>query len=223
MDKPPSFFDPFGLFEKLAPPPWPPLLFRAGAIALLVVFLVHRLGAYRAYVFKPLWAAETLIYVVFAVAYAVRTEPVGRSKGFKEIVVPLVGALLPFALLAAPPSPLIAASDFRLRCLFGFMTATTAFTLWGLWSLRRSFSITVEARGLVTGGPYRWVRHPVYLGETLTAAGVALWRLTPGTIVLFVLFAAVQILRAKWEETKLTAATPGYGAYAQRTWWLWRR
>ncbi len=221
MKKPRRLFDPFALLERVVPSPWPHRLLRAGAIAVLIMFLVHRLGAYRTYLFKPLWAVETLIYAVFIVSYAVRADPVARSKGFKEIVVPLAGAVLPFALLAAPPLPLIAARVFRLLCVFSFMTAATAFTLWGLWSLRRAFSITVEARGLVTGGPYRWVRHPVYLGETLTAAAVTVWRLTLANIAIFLLFTGVQLLRARWEEVKLSAALPGYAAYARRAWWFW--
>ena len=221
LDKPRRVFDPFALLERMVPPPWPHLLLRACAIGVLIVFLVHRIGAYRTYLFKPLWVVETLVYVVFIVSYAVRADPVVRSKGLREVVVPLVGALLPFALLAAPPSPLVNASGFRLACVFSFMTVATVFTLWGLWSLRRAFSITVEARTLVTGGPYRWVRHPVYLGEMLTAAAVALWRLTPANIGIFLFFAAVQLLRARWEETKLSAALPGFAAYARRVWWFW--
>jgi hypothetical protein len=34
--------------------------------------------------------------------------------------------------------------------------------LWPLWYLRRSFSLEPEARNLVTAGPYRWARHPIY-------------------------------------------------------------
>ena len=35
-------------------------------------------------------------------------------------------------------------------------------SLWPLWYLRRSFSVEPEARNLVTTGPYRWARHPIY-------------------------------------------------------------
>ena len=49
-----------------------------------------------------------------------------------------------------------------------------AYSVWGLAYLRRSFSIIPEARRLVTGGPYRLSRHPVYLGEIATAIGVNL-------------------------------------------------
>src|SRR5256714_8386986 len=52
------------------------------------------------------------------------------------------------------------------------------YSVWGLAYLRRSFSITPEARRLVTGGPYRLSRPPVYLRGTATA--IAAPRATPG-------------------------------------------
>jgi protein-S-isoprenylcysteine O-methyltransferase Ste14 len=108
-----------------------------------------------------------------------------------------------------------------LRIVFSWMTASTAFTLWGLWTLRRSFSITVEARGLVTGGPYAWVRHPVYAGEIAAAAGVAAWRLSAVNILIFLAFVVVQLVRSRTEEEKLTRVLPGYGAYLRRARWFW--
>jgi protein-S-isoprenylcysteine O-methyltransferase Ste14 len=214
------FFDPFAILERSLPAPWPHRLLRGAVIALLLVFLAHRAASYGTYLFKPLWVVETLIFVVFIVSYAVRADPTVRSRGAAEMLIPLAGAVMPFALLLSPQSRLFAGHHARLIGLFSWMTASTAFTVWGLWTLRRSFSVTVEVRGLVAGGPYRYVRHPVYLGEIATAAAVTLLRLTPLNVAIFLVFSAVQLFRSRMEEAKLTRALPGYAAYAQRRWWL---
>jgi len=96
-------------------------------------------------------------------------------------------------------------------------TIGLVYSVWGLAYLRRSFSITPEARRLVTGGPYRLSRHPVYLGEIATAIGVNLatagW---PGALAL-VYFVGAELLRMRWEEGVLSKAFPAdYPAYADR-------
>ena len=47
------------------------------------------------------------------------------------------------------------------------MTVGLIIMVIGLASLGRSFGIMPRARGLVQSGLYRWVRHPIYLGEFL--------------------------------------------------------
>ncbi|TAN32594.1 isoprenylcysteine carboxylmethyltransferase family protein [bacterium] len=103
--------------------------------------------------------------------------------------------------------------------LFADITATAglAYSVWGLAYLRRSFSIIPEARRLVTGGPYSFSRHPVYLGEVVTAIGVNLatagW---PGGLAVLY-FVICELLRIRWEEGVLGRAFPDdYPPYARR-------
>jgi protein-S-isoprenylcysteine O-methyltransferase Ste14 len=213
-------FDPFGWLEKYLSASRLHCLIRISIIALLIFFLYHRISQYGLYLAKPLWFVETLIFVVFIVSYMVRLDPVERSRGVKEIIVPLTGGVLPFTLLFSPPSGIIAAQRLMLQIIFYWMTAATAFTVWGLWTIRRSFSITVEARSLVTGGPYRWVRHPIYLGEILTAFAVTAWRFSLLNIVIFAAFVVIQLLRARWEEEKLVRVFPAYREYCTKAKWL---
>ena len=74
-----------------------------------------------------------------------------------------------------------------------------------------------EARVFITSGPYRIVRHPVYVGEIL--AITALFVLVPswGGIVIFVAFIIAQGTRAFVEQRKLSAAFPEYEEYRERT------
>jgi protein-S-isoprenylcysteine O-methyltransferase Ste14 len=78
----------------------------------------------------------------------------------------------------------------------------------------------VEARDLVISGPYRFVRHPIYLGEMLTALAIAVWRFSLLNFFIITLFIVIQLLRAKWEEDKLAQVFPGYSIYADKTSWL---
>jgi protein-S-isoprenylcysteine O-methyltransferase Ste14 len=215
-------FDPFGWLETYLPARIIHLLIRISIIALLIGFLIQRISSYNLYLVKPLWVMETLIFIVFLVSYLIRKDPVCRSRGTKEIIVPLIGGVLPFALLFSPPNLFIAVSPLAGQVIFYWMTAATALTVWGLWTLRRSFSITVEARDLVVSGPYRFVRHPIYLGEMLTALAVAVWRFSLLNFLIMTLFVVIQLLRAKWEEDKLALIFPDYSIYAAKTRWFFQ-
>lgn len=215
-------FDPFGWAARRVPEPALHRLIRWGALAFFTGLTLRRLSEHPLYASKPLWVAETLVLACLAWAYAVRSDPVARARGAGEVLVPLAGAAWPFGLLLTPPHPAWAVRPEGLRWVLGFMTAGTALTVWGLWCLRGAFSIAVEARYLVDRGPYRWVRHPVYLGELASAAAVAAWRWSWVNAVLWVGFAALQFVRARLEERKLLAALPDYAPYARRAWWFWR-
>jgi protein-S-isoprenylcysteine O-methyltransferase Ste14 len=203
-------FDPFGYLEKWIPSRHLHLMIQIGVMAIAIFFLIRRLTQYHDFLFKPLWVVETLLFFAIMISYAFRTEPLERSRGVREIVIPWIGGVTPFALLLTPPTPGIIHNIYGLYAVFSWMTAATSLTLWGIWTLRRSFSITVEARALVTNGPYRWLRHPIYLGEILTAAGVLVWRFSPQNLAIFIIFVQVQILRARWEEAKIKKFFPHY-------------
>jgi protein-S-isoprenylcysteine O-methyltransferase Ste14 len=213
-------FDPFGWLERFIPMRWLHRIIRFSAVIFFCWFFIQRIRQYHWFYLKPLWAVETLLYGVLVVAFLIRTNPVDRSRGIKEIVVPLIGSFLPFGLLKTCPSPWIIHNAVLLTTVFIWMTLATSITTWGMWTLRGSFSITVEARRLITSGPYRWVRHPIYLGEILSAAAVVVWRWSFLNLGILILFAAIQLLRTRWEEDKLERAFPGYRAFLDRSWWV---
>jgi protein-S-isoprenylcysteine O-methyltransferase Ste14 len=85
---------------------------------------------------------------------------------------------------------------------------------------RRSFHVVADptAGGLVTGGPYRYIRHPIYAAFCLfTSAGVAAhWSWSAGSFGGLVLGSAV--LRIFCEESLVTARYPEYAQYSVTTW-----
>ncbi|MGB2815692.1 MAG: isoprenylcysteine carboxylmethyltransferase family protein [Burkholderiaceae bacterium] len=97
----------------------------------------------------------------------------------------------------------------------------------GLWTLGYNrwgnFNIRPELRRgakLVTGGPYRWIRHPMYASVLLAVgalvyADARLWR-----VALLVALLIVLMTKAAREEAYLRAAFSEYSAYASRTWRL---
>lgn len=214
-------FDPFGVLAHHVPEALIHRLIRAIMVAVLLAFLVLRVTRYSDYRVKALWLVETILFIVLVAAFLCRAPPVDRARGAREIIVPLVGSALPFALLLSPPATFATSRPWLLSALLWEMTSATTLTVAGMWQLRRAFSITIEARVLITGGPYRLVRHPIYLGEMLAAAGVATIRLSAANLLILLLFVTLQLLRARGEEEKLARNFPAYGAYATRSRWFW--
>ena len=99
----------------------------------------------------------------------------------------------------------------------GFMLAGTLLAFWSAWYLGASFSLLPQARALVTTGPYRYVRHPIYLGGLLITLGEVWLRWSPLVLALNLLFVAAQIVRLRYEEETLERAFPEYREYRART------
>lgn len=153
-------------------------------------------------------------FTMLVVLYSTRPPARGTDHRLAVIFVAFTGT---FSILGAGFLPGGTRRDALI--LPGDVVATLglAYSLWGLAYLRRSFSIIPEARRLVTGGPYAFSRHPVYLGEIATAIGVNV--ATAGWLgaLAVAYFVGAEILRMRWEEGVLARAFPdAYPAYAAR-------
>ena len=69
---------------------------------------------------------------------------------------------------------------------------------------------------LVDRGPYRYIRHPIYVGGVLFFAGLSLVFSVYGLILTAVL-AAFWVAKARLEERHLTERFPDYADYKRRT------
>ena len=70
---------------------------------------------------------------------------------------------------------------------------------------------------LVTAGFYQYVRHPIYTGVLLAAAGVLVFQASIAHIVGFVMVWGVLTIKALGEEKMLAEKYEGYASYASRT------
>jgi protein-S-isoprenylcysteine O-methyltransferase Ste14 len=153
-----------------------------------------------------------LVVVLFAIR---RRGIAGRHTTFWPGLVALVGTFL-LNVVGYLPIEQSTSTD-ALLLSSGVVVLGTLWTIWSLATLGRCFGLFPEVRGLVQRGPYRLVRHPVYLGEVTSAVGLLIARPHPLVIALFGVFVALQYWRTVYEERALAAAYPSeYPAYTRR-------
>ena len=153
-------------------------------------------------------------FTMLVVLYTTRLPKRGTDHRAAVVFIAFTGT---FSAIAAPFLPgggrregLVVVAD--LLATFGL-----AYSVWGLAYLRRSFSIIPEARRLVTGGPYSFSRHPVYLGEITAAIGVNLATAGVAGALAVLYFIGCELLRIRWEEGVLARAFPAeYPPYTRR-------
>jgi protein-S-isoprenylcysteine O-methyltransferase Ste14 len=140
--------------------------------------------------------------------------------------------LAPLVALGGAAIPLVAGLDVRFGWSEGFgllaemlglavMLAGYVLATWALLE-NRFFSGMVRIqteRGheVVSSGPYRWVRHPGYVGALLSYLGTSFlldsaWALLPVLAITGVL-----VIRTRLEDETLQAELAGYREYAART------
>jgi protein-S-isoprenylcysteine O-methyltransferase Ste14 len=108
----------------------------------------------------------------------------------------------------------------------GIIIALAGFGLrvWSMSVLGKFYTRTLkvtENQSIVRAGPYRFIRHPGYLGSILIWSGVAAsttnWFVL--LIVLVVMF-SVYVYRIQSEEKMLIATNAAYAEYRKQTWRL---
>jgi len=92
--------------------------------------------------------------------------------------------------------------------------------VWSVAVLGQYFSGHIETwagQDVVEAGPYRWIRHPGYLGNILQVVGMPLILNAYGALVLTAVLIFLFLRRLLWEEAFLQQTLPGYRAYAAHT------
>jgi protein-S-isoprenylcysteine O-methyltransferase Ste14 len=106
----------------------------------------------------------------------------------------LVGTATPL-MLRPHVAPLLPMALLALLMLLGlFVNVSAKIALW------RSFGLAAANRGVRAGGPYRLVRHPMYLGYFITEVGFLLGNPSPSNIAICAVTWSAQLLRIGEEE-----------------------
>jgi protein-S-isoprenylcysteine O-methyltransferase Ste14 len=151
-----------------------------------------------------------VFFALLVVMFAVRRVPLHYPIAFYPRFVAVAGTFLGFGIVMLAPQEL--SYGLSLTSLLSIIGGTL-FAVWATLTLARSISIIPEARGLVTSGPYAFVRHPLHIGEFVVLFGIALQHLMPWSLLLLGVQCVFQFERMKNEERVLARAFPNYADY----------
>ncbi len=148
-------------------------------------------------------------YVLVLVAYFRRSPARATSRSNASHVAAVVASWLPFTL------PVFGRQGTDLQESVGsaLLLAGLAWSVWSLRTLGRSFSVLAQAREVIRTGPYRVVRHPLYLGEMVGTLGMVVSAPSTTAFTLWVALLALQVYRMHHEENVLTTTLPDYASY----------
>jgi protein-S-isoprenylcysteine O-methyltransferase Ste14 len=157
----------------------------------------------------------TITFMLLVAAVVIlRSRPSAKASGLEPRISALAGSFAMYSIVFFPRREL----SLTLEMISTALTFIgTAGAVVALGQLGRSFSVMAETRQLVTSGPYRLVRHPLYLAEQIAIIGVFIQYASVWTGLLLTVQIALQLRRMHNEETILTASFPEYIEYRQTT------
>ena len=122
-----------------------------------------------------------------------------------------------FFLDHSPPFAAIQSAAFGTTlCTLGLLLMLAAFV-----SLRAVIQVAPEPKAgghLVTGGLYRWLRHPIYSGMVLLFVGLFLRKPTAAVGIASAVIITFLFVKALFEEQLLQERYPDYAEYKARSW-----
>lgn len=187
-------------------------LFRILAAMALALFLFRALGAFsvsRNPVLLLVAIAETLTIALVILS----RFPMVRSTHPFDVVITIVGTFyFLFIQLETGTSLLDSPWPIALQSIAILWQIAAKYTL------GRSFGLLPANRGVVQSGPYRVVRHPIYLGYLIGHIGFLMAFFSIQNAALIAIVYVFQVARILREESVL-GQDPAYRVYMHRTPW----
>lgn len=193
-------------------------------------------GDARGFIDHPARLAYTVLVVLLQVFVVMLIPGVGRNRGDGEKSVRrqrlalLLLQVIPLAIVIAAPygdrRDIAVLGEIEIVRYFGLGLFALGFMgmHWAEAVLDKQFSVQVtiqEGHQLVTAGPYRYLRHPRYLGIIIFTTGISLVYRSWLALILVAALTLVLLWRIDDEEALMHQAFgTDWEAYAQRSWRL---
>ncbi len=159
--------------------------------------------------------SSTILFLgLLSILFIIRLEPIKKAKGILPRVLAVAGTFS-MALVTFFPRANLSLMQTVIASLLSLVG--TALSVFALAHLGRSFSVMAEARRLVTSGPYRLVRHPLYVFEAVASLGVLFQFFSFYSVLIYLAHCFLQLQRMKNEETVLEGVFPEYQTYKLKT------
>ena len=218
--------------QTVSPRQWIVLVVGYLLIPLILLICGGDLGWWQAWLYSMLFLLASVGARIWAeqrhpglIAERQNIENIQNAKAWDKVLAPLMAVSVSF------PMVIVAGLDHRYNWSSGFplWLIVTGFILISLgyafaaWALieNRFFSGLVRIqtdRGHVVcdSGPYRFVRHPGYAGNTLALFGIVLalgsvWILIPAAVA-----SIITVIRTVLEDQTLQEELPGFRDYTRR-------
>jgi protein-S-isoprenylcysteine O-methyltransferase Ste14 len=178
------------------------------AALVLYAFLVQRIWPHdlsAASLAPALLLLSEGVIILFLLIRRPATDISLRPQDWAAAIAGTVAPLL--VVKTAEPSNLAIGAFFL---LFGMFTQISA-----KFSLRRSFGLVAANRGVKTGGAYRYVRHPMYLGYMISHVGFLLMSPTFWNFAVYAVGWSCLVLRVGFEE-RLLSGDADYRAFKEK-------
>ena len=156
----------------------------------------------------PSWALIALSETLVVILILIR-KPGEMALGIYPFAIGFAGTALPLFVRPFEGDVLVPAI-VSTTLMVGGLAVNVAAKLF----LNRSFGVVAANRGVKRGGPYRLVRHPMYLGYILTQFGFLLSCFSIQNLALYIAAWTLQVLRII-EEERFLARDAAYRAYRE--------
>lgn len=197
--------------SESAPPSWAGLRHVAGNICLALLFfvvLIPTKSQYHSTIATDIWLSGAVLMGVLSL---VRVPPQSAMVNIRSIMATAAMMVAPLLMRPGLASTGWLADGAIVVELIGIV-----FTQVSRLYLGRRFGLLPANRGIVSSGPFRWMRHPIYSGWLVLTIGFLMAYPNVRNFAMFALSLPFLVWRISLEEEHLVQ-DPEYRAYLEKT------